>query len=178
MILTVGHSAHPARRFATLLREAGVGTVVDVRRYPGSRRHPQFRRSELERWLPQHGISYRFEGDRLGGQRDEHDGDRHPALLPGLAGYADHMTTASFTQAADELAERAAAGTVAVMCAEADPTRCHRWLLSDALALLRGLDVLHLGPDGSTTPHAPSSAARVDAGQIVYDVAVDRPLPF
>ncbi|MGH3163883.1 MAG: DUF488 family protein, partial [Streptosporangiaceae bacterium] len=42
-----------------LLRGAGVAVLVDVRTAPGSRRHPHVARAELERWLPEAGISYR-----------------------------------------------------------------------------------------------------------------------
>lgn len=176
MILTVGHSAHPAAVFASLLLDAGVEVLVDVRRYPMSRRNPQFRRDELERWLPPRGVAYRFSGDQLGGQRDVASPGRHAGLDPGLAGYADHMTTAGFTHEVERVLHLAEDRTIALMCAEADPTQCHRSLLSDAIVRLHDTPVVHLLRDGSVRSHEVSPRARVEDGALVYDVAVDRPL--
>lgn len=178
MILTVGHSAHPAARFAELLISAGVEIVLDVRRRPWSGRHPQFRREELERWLPPRGVSYSFEGEVLGGQRGESGTSRHPGLDPGLASYADHMATGPYLAGLRRVVDLSRDRPVAVMCAEADPRRCHRWLLADALTLLLEVDVAHLFPNGSLTPHQPSRTARIEDGTLVYDLAADRPLPF
>lgn len=178
MILTVGHSAHPAATFAALLEDGGVDLLVDIRRYPVSRRHPQFRRDEIERWLPPRGVAYRFAGDRLGGGRGDHPRSLHPALDPGFAGYAHHMASSQFTTGVREIISLATERVVALMCAESDPTRCHRWLLSDALVLLHDTPVVHLARDGSRRPHEASPSARIEDDRLVYDVAVDRPLPF
>jgi uncharacterized protein (DUF488 family) len=68
MLLTFGHGTATAERMTELLQGAGVAVLVDVRTAPGSRRHPHVARAELERWLPEAGISYRWE-KRLGGAR-------------------------------------------------------------------------------------------------------------
>jgi len=68
MLLTFGHGTATAGRMAELLRSADVAVLIDVRTAPGSRRHPHVARAELERWLPETGISYRWE-KRLGGFR-------------------------------------------------------------------------------------------------------------
>lgn len=178
VILTIGHSAHPAAVFGDLLSAAGVELLVDVRRYPVSRRHPQFRRDEMQRWLPPRGVGYRFAGEHLGGQRPAAPPDVHPALEAGLSGYAQHMATSAFRLALREVVGLAADRTIALMCAEEDPARCHRWLLSDALVVLENTPVRHLRRDGVATPHSPSPVLRREGERLVYDVAVDRPLPF
>jgi len=68
MLLTFGHGTASAEQMTDLLRGAGVSALVDVRTAPGSRRHPHVARAELERWLPEAGISYRWD-KRLGGFR-------------------------------------------------------------------------------------------------------------
>jgi uncharacterized protein (DUF488 family) len=67
-LITFGHRTASAERMAELLRSASVTALADVRIAPGSRRRPHVARAELERWLPGHGISYRWE-KRLGGFR-------------------------------------------------------------------------------------------------------------
>ena len=46
-VLTVGHSNHPLDRFLALLARHGVEALVDIRRFPGSRKHPHFGRDNL-----------------------------------------------------------------------------------------------------------------------------------
>jgi uncharacterized protein (DUF488 family) len=177
-VLTVGHGTLPETDLVELLQQAGVGHVVDVRSFPGSRRNPQYAREQLERWLPAAGIGYSWE-PRLGGRRrpdpaSPNVGLRHDAFRA----YADHMETAEFHDGLDALVDLAA-GTpvsVSVMCAESLWWRCHRRLLADALVLLRSVPVMHLFHDGRLAPHRPTPEARVTDGRLVYDLGVTAPL--
>lgn len=168
-LLTVGHGTLPADEFAQLMGEAGLELVVDVRSYPGSRRHPQFGREAMERWLPDAGVAYRWE-PRLGGRRKARPGSPHVALrLPAFRAYADHMETEEFAAALDGVLTDADGQTTTVMCAESVWWRCHRRLLADAAVLLRGAVVEHLFHDGRLAPHQPAPEARVHAHHVVYD---------
>ena len=166
---TVGHGTLPADDFAALVSDAGIGLVVDVRSFPASRRHPQFGREAMERWLPDVGVAYRWE-PRLGGRRRPRPDSPHGSLrVPAFRGYADHMETEEFGVAVDELLAEAGTRTAAVMCAESVWWRCHRRLLADAAFLLRGAAVEHLFHDGRLDPHRPTPEARVDGRRLVYD---------
>lgn len=168
MIHTVGHSVRPIADFVALLRKAGVRTLVDVRRYPVSRRHPQFSREALRAALLAAGISYRHEAD-LGGHREPRPGSPNTAWrLDAFRGYADHMATAPFQEA---LARLASLELAAVMCAEAKPGECHRQLLADAL-VARGLTVRHLLGPGRSEDHRlhPRAQLRPD-DTLVYPAA-------
>ena len=129
-LYSVGHSTVPLERFVALVTGAGVDVVADIRRFPRSRRHPQFGRSNLERGLP---IRYVWLGEELGGFRE--------------GGYEDWMTSASFERGIAALEALAADGTPAFMCAEGAPARCHRRFVAVELAS-RGHQVAHLLPDG------------------------------
>jgi uncharacterized protein (DUF488 family) len=166
---TVGHGTLPEDDFAALVFDAGIGLVVDVRSFPASRRHPQFRREAMEQWLPDAGVAYRWE-PRLGGRRRPRPDSPHVALrVPAFRGYADHMETEEFRDAVDELLAEAGARPAAVMCAESVWWRCHRRLLADATVLLRGAGVEHLFHDGRLDAHRPTPEARVDGQHLVYD---------
>jgi uncharacterized protein (DUF488 family) len=166
---TVGHGTLAADEFAALLTGAGIGLAVDVRSFPASRRHPQFRRDAMERWLPDAGVEYRWE-PRLGGRRRPRPDSPHGALrVPAFRGYADHMETAEFRDAVDDLLAEAGTRPASVMCAESVWWRCHRRLLADAAVLLRGSAVEHLFHDGRLEPHRPMPEARVDGLRLVYD---------
>jgi uncharacterized protein (DUF488 family) len=177
MLLTFGHGTATAGRMTELLRGTGVAALVDVRTAPGSRRHPHVARAELERWLPDAGIGYRWD-KRLGGFR------KAPPDSPDVAwreemfrGYAAHMRTADFLAAVEEVLARASADRTAVMCAESLWWRCHRRLLADFAVAARGVPVSHLLHDGRLEEHRLSPGLRLrDDGLLVYDAARP-PLP-
>ena len=111
---------------------------MDVRRFPGSRRHPHVGQDQLARWLPAAGISYRWMA-ALGGRRTPAADSPNLGLRnPQFRAYADHMASAEFLAAVDELLDLAASRPVAVMCSEAVWWRCHRRLLADHLVLVEG----------------------------------------
>lgn len=170
-LLTVGHGTLPAERFAALLRQAGVESLVDVRTAPGSRHNPQFGRAEMSGWLPAGGVAYRWE-KQLGGFRraapdSPNTGLRHPAFR----GYADYMRTEEFRTALEKVLDQAGARSTAVMCSESVWWRCHRRLVADAATLLCGAEVLHLMQDGSLRPHQPTEGVRRDGEWLVYEAA-------
>ena len=167
-LLTVGHGAASAETFGALVGGAGLRLIVDVRRFPGSRRHPQFARDQLARWLPEAGVGYRWE-ERLGGRRSgvpdsENVGLRNAAFRA----YADYMATPAFRSALAQLLDDVAREPSAVMCAESLWWRCHRRLIADAAALLHSVEVRHLMPDGRQQAHPPTAGAVVEDGVIVY----------
>ncbi|MGW0229810.1 DUF488 domain-containing protein [Actinopolymorpha singaporensis] len=170
---TFGHGTATADATVELLRGAGITAVVDVRTAPGSRRHPQFSRAELERWLPEHGIGYRWER-RLGGFRKVAPDSPDSAWRnDAFRGYAGHMRTAEFLAGIDDLlaevAEDSSGGT-AIMCSESLWWRCHRRMIADFLQLVRGVQVRHLFPDGSVAAHQLGPGVRVRSdGLLVYD---------
>lgn len=173
-LLTVGHGTLSQDGLTSLLTEAGIELVVDIRTYPGSRRNPQFGRELMEKWLPEAGIAYRWE-PRLGGRRRPRAESAHPALRhPSFRAYADHMETAEFHDALVEVLAEPVLTTV--MCSESVWWRCHRRLVSDAAVLLEGVETLHLFHDGRLRPHMPTDGVRVDGDGLVYDVGVDLPL--
>jgi uncharacterized protein (DUF488 family) len=178
-VFTAGHSTRPIEELLALLAENRVATLVDVRRYPASRRHPQFSRDALAASLAEAGISYVHEPD-LGGRRAARPDSPHTAWrVAAFRGYADYMETPEFQAALDRLAQRAETETIAILCAEAVPWRCHRRLISDAL-VARGTSVLHILGPRRTDPHTLDPNARVLAdGRILYaGPAGDQPSLF
>ena len=166
-ILTVGHSNHQERAFLDLLGGAGVELIADVRANPRSR-YPQFNRSALAGTMKAAGIGYAPLGVELGGRREPDPDSMNTALPEGpFRGYADHMASEKFQAGLDFLEELARERRTAMMCAEADWTRCHRRLIADMLTV-RGWRVLHLGPDGSLAPHELTDAAVIEGGRVTY----------
>jgi uncharacterized protein (DUF488 family) len=167
-IFTIGHSTRTEEEFLGLLRAHGVRRLVDVRRYPGSRRHPQFSRDRLSAVLPDAGIEY-VHALELGGRRNSAPDSPNTAWRSAsFRAYADHMASEAFGEWLERLLAWAPAGDTAIMCAEAVPWRCHRQLIADAL-VARGVEVLNITGPGRAEPHVLSGHARVDArGQVTY----------
>jgi uncharacterized protein (DUF488 family) len=176
-ILTVGHSTHPIEAFLALLRDGGVEEVVDVRRFPGSRRHPQYGGDALRRALGEQRIGYEHVG-ALGGRRPVAPGSPNDGWREaGFRGYADHLRSPEFADGLARLEELTLRRQVAVMCAEAQWWRCHRRLIADVL-VLRGWDVRHLMTGGRLVEHQPPDFMVVaDDGLPRYPAAAQEPLP-
>jgi uncharacterized protein (DUF488 family) len=171
-IHTIGHGTRTMEDLVMTLRAASVVRLFDVRRYPGSRRNPQFGRDTLAASLLALGIEYVFRGEELGGRRRPKRPSRHPALEDeGFQAYADYMDELAFEDALLCLIDDAKrGGPLAVMCAETAWQRCHRRLIADAL-VLRGVPVVHLLSPTRREPHRLTHGVRGDEqGRPVYDV--------
>jgi uncharacterized protein (DUF488 family) len=167
---TIGHSTHALDAFLALLARHGVRGIADVRRFPGSRRHPHFSREALAGALAPRGIAYSHL-EALGGRRSVAPGSPNGGWEnAAFQGYADHMASPAFATGLAELEALAAAAPTAVMCAEALWWQCHRRLVSDAL-VARGWAVDHIGPDGRLTTHELTAFATVADGRLTYPAA-------
>jgi uncharacterized protein (DUF488 family) len=146
LLWTVGHGTRTTADLADLVRAAGVGTIIDVRRYPRGRRQPHLARERLAADLPVLGLGYEWWGDALGGRRPAPSRSAPPSSWrsPAFAAYAAYMDTDDFRAALVDLEARAEAGDhLAIMCAETLWWRCHRRLIADALTA-GGFVVRHL----------------------------------
>ena len=144
-VFTIGHGVRPLEELVDTLRGAGVQTLVDVRRFPGSRRNPQFNQATVAAAVEQAEIDYRHAVE-LGGRRSGEPGeDRFACIRVGaFRSYAARMATDEWQAA---LASALGEPATCFMCAETVWWRCHRRLIAELLTA-RGEAVVHLlGPD-------------------------------
>ena len=161
VVHTLGFSTRGHEQLLELLRSVGVSLVVDIRSFPRSRHTPQWNREALEAFLPAHGFRYRHLRALGGFRKPRPDSTNLGWRSASFRGYADYMETPAFEAGLAELLTLAGAAPTAIACTEALPWRCHRSLVSDALAV-RGVEVLHLVTPGEPPPrHALLSFARV-----------------
>ncbi|HJQ19194.1 MAG TPA: DUF488 domain-containing protein [Gemmatimonadaceae bacterium] len=166
-VWTVGHSTRSAAEFLDVLRSQDIETLADVRRFPGSRRHPHFARERLGPWLETHGIRYAWMPE-LGGRRSAaKDSPNTGWRVAGFRGYADYMATAEFADAVAALVRLARDGRTAVMCAEALWWQCHRRLIADWL-VAHDHDVIHIESATKASPHKLIPPAHLIAGKLSY----------
>ena len=163
VVHTIGHGTRPLEELVGLLAGASVATLVDVRRYPGSRRNPQFNQGPLEEALAEAGIAYRHAVD-LGGRLSGEPGEERFECIRVAAfrSYAARMGTPGWQEALDRALDEPAP---ALMCSETPWPRCHRRLIAELLHA-RGHDVRHLVRPGRTEAHAPWSIAEARDGRL------------
>ena len=138
-----------------MLQRAGVETIVDVRRYPGSRRNPQFNKGALAESAVAAGMRY-VHAEALGGRLSGEPGEERFACIRTAAfrSYAARMGTEAWQEA---LAAALEEPTPCFLCAETSWRRCHRQLIAHLL-VARGHEVLHLLPDGLDRHRLPDDA--------------------
>ncbi len=160
---TVGHGIRPLEELIETLREANVQTLVDVRRFPGSRRNPQFNQGPLQAALGDAGIGYRHAVE-LGGRRSGEPGEDDFGCIRVAAfrSYAARMRSTEWQTALE--AELAQPGPC-FMCAETPWWKCHRRLIAELLAA-RGHEVTHLLGPGRQQPHAFYDESEVRDGRL------------
>jgi uncharacterized protein (DUF488 family) len=170
-IWTVGHSTRPIGELLELLAAGGITLLADVRRFPGSRRHPQFNQDALQASLAAAGIDY-CHFVNLGGRRSRSAAGRRDSpnqawRVEQFNAYADYMQSPEFRAALEELMIVAKRQPTAIMCSEALPQKCHRRLISDAL-VARGWLVRHLLSPKRIEDHQLTPFARVEGTNITY----------
>jgi uncharacterized protein (DUF488 family) len=170
VVHTVGHSTRTIEGFAALLAAHEIALLIDVRRWPASRRYPHFRREVLAKSLEHLGVNYLWRGDLGGFRKPEKNSLNTGWRVDAFRAYADFMLTTEFENIMIEMGELAAGRRIAIMCAEAVPWRCHRQLLADAF-LVRGWKVRHI-MDTGCQEHKLPDFAKPDGMRIYYPGSV------
>lgn len=174
-VYTVGHSTRSLDELVALLRAFDVNILVDVRTIPRSRHNPQFGIDALRPALRSRKLGYAHVAELGGLRRARPDSPNAAWRNRSFQGYADYMLTEPFASGLDALYELASRGTVALMCAEAVPWRCHRSLIADALTV-RGARVEHIASAQRASAHRLTPFARVQGARVTYPGDAPGPL--
>jgi uncharacterized protein (DUF488 family) len=163
VVFTVGHGTRELDELIDVLDGAAVRTLVDVRRFPGSRRNPQFNQGPVAVALEEAGIAYRHAVE-LGGRRSGEPGEDRFACIrtPAFRSYVARMGRPEWQRA---LAEALAEPAPCFMCAETPWQRCHRRFIAELL-VARGHTVVHLLSPGKREHHRLSDDAEVRGGRL------------
>lgn len=166
-IWTLGHSTRPLEELIAILQAASITTIADVRRFPGSRRYPQYNQQALADSLAAAGAQYVWLPE-LGGRRRPQPDSPHTAWRnASFRAYADYMDTDEFEEGLTRVTTLASSQGVALMCSEALWWQCHRSLIADYLKV-RGYCVIHLLAPNKHEEHGYTSAAQIVDGRLSY----------
>jgi uncharacterized protein (DUF488 family) len=164
---TIGHSNRSLDEFLALLTAFEIDVLADVRRFPGSRKHPHFNQEDLAKSLAATCIGYEFFPE-LGGRRKPRPDSHNTAWRnESFRAYADYMETDEFREGVERLISLAAHRRAAIMCSEAVWWRCHRSLIADYLKS-HGIETEHILSLKKCEPHPYTSAARLVDGRLSY----------
>ncbi len=159
VVYTIGHSSRNIDDFISILRRYGVSTIIDVRRWPKSRNNPQYSIEYLAERLERAGIAYywipELGGYRRAGRDVGEDLVRECYASRGFnayEAYVRHVETAR--KALSLVEEHARSETLALMCSEKMPWKCHRKILSTILTE-RCFEVIHIIDLGQEVRHKP-----------------------
>lgn len=166
-VWTIGHSTRGIQEFVTVLAAYDIEILIDVRRFPESRRLPQFGHAALERSLAENGIAYRWL-PALGGRRSPQANSVNLGWRnTSFRGYADFVASEEFADGLFELVMLAHGLRAAMMCAELLWWRCHRRIIADVLLSI-GLPVVHIRDADTSELHRLIAPARVVRGRLTY----------
>lgn len=166
-IWTIGHGTRSLEEFLAVLGAWRIEAVADVRRFPGSRKHPQFGGEALAQSLAQAGLGYTWL-PALGGRRKTSPASPNTGWRnPSFRGYADHLASEEFADGLAELLAVAGRARTTLMCAETLWWRCHRALIADVLRL-QGSEVVHIADATHSSVHTYTAPAKVVEGRLTY----------
>lgn len=166
-VWTIGHSTRSLEEFLEILKCYHIEVLVDIRRFPGSRKYPHFNQETLQNSLSENGIAYQHL-DKLGGRRKVSPHSTNTVWRnASFQGYADYMETTEFKSGLDELLQIAEKHRTAYMCSEAVWWRCHRSLVSDILKF-KGWQVMHIIGMEKASEHPYTGPARVSKNGLSY----------
>lgn len=174
-VWTIGHSTRSIEQFVAVLQHYRIEAVADVRRFPGSRRLPQFGSEALQASLARHGIAYELITELGGRRRPAADSVNTAWRNTSFRGYADHVSSEEFRTGLQRLCELAMQHRTTMMCAEVLWWRCHRSLVSDVLKVA-GSSVVHIQDEQNSTEHPFTRPARLYKGTLTYDSTKGEPL--
>jgi len=144
-VYTIGHSNVEADKFIKLLKQFDIQILIDVRSKPYSRHSSHFNKERIEHLCKDYGIKYLFLGKLLGGMPEDSSViDKGTKVNYGLLAEKDY-----FLSGIDMLLDQIKKHRVCIMCSEGQPDKCHRHLLLAPVLEKRGIEVLHILPDGS-----------------------------
>lgn len=160
-VYTIGHSNHTRDRFVLLLTEAKIEVLVDVRSNPSSLWASYANPHDLKQTLKAKGIQYIFLGDVLGGHPSDPDCYNHQT---GKADYQAMQNKGSFQRGLKRLLKGIKKYRICVMCAEEDPSSCHRNLLVGWSLRREGVQILHIRGTGEIQTDEELWKARAGVG--------------
>lgn len=136
-IYTLGHSTRTFEEFLRILKKFGIKQIIDVRRFPSSKKFPWFNKENLKKELEREKIEY-VHSPELGGYRKE--------------GYENFTKSEEFKRSIEKVLKIMNGKTSTILCAERFFWRCHRKYIANYLAKI-GHEIVHILDENKIYKH-------------------------
>lgn len=143
-LFTIGYSSHTQETLLQVLKKYGVTALADVRSQPFSKYKPEFNQDVLSAFLPDNGVHYVFLGDECGARIKAQE-----CYIKGKADYKLIAKHPIFIHGLERIKRGLLTQTIALMCAEKDPLKCHRTILICRNLRNEHIKISHILCDGS-----------------------------
>ena len=143
-IFTIGYSGFPnVEDFISALKYYKIQILIDVRSSPFSAYYEAYNRDRLDLLLRSEGIFYANYAKQFGARQDNIE-----FYKKGRLDFETFSKSEQFLAGVSHVEESSA--VVALMCAEKQPSECHRTILVARALSERGLNITHILPGGIT----------------------------
>lgn len=143
-VYTIGYSGFLINDFITTIQSNNISLIIDVRSQPYSQYFSDYNKESLQQKLESQGIHYRNYVTEFGARQD----DRQYYSSNGYLDFELYDKSPSFLNGIEKLIKSMAKGyKFALMCAEKDPSKCHRTILVAKAFHDAGYKVIHLLPN-------------------------------
>ncbi|CAM4093879.1 DUF488 family protein [Gillisia hiemivivida] len=165
---TIGHSTHSLDNFIDMLESYNIVHLVDIRRFPSSRKFPQLNKENLEKSLTYHNIQYNHL-EELGGRRKANPDSKNTIWRnTWFMGYADYMETSEFKEGLETLKKMAFKKRKVITCSEAVWWRCLCSMVSDIMKA-EEWKVMHIMGIGKEQEHPYTEPAKIIKWKLSYE---------
>jgi uncharacterized protein (DUF488 family) len=141
-VYTIGYSGYKPDEFIIELLRRNINVLIDVRSVPYSKYHSDYNKEALQAMLETQNIKYRNYAREFGArQTDQY------YYTDGKLDFEKFALSEQFSDGIKKVKSASNLGfTVALMCAEKVPEKCHRAILAARVLRDNGFEIRHIVP--------------------------------
>ena len=144
-VYTIGYSSFEVEDFVNVLKKYHITSLIDVRSYPSSKFYQDYNKGNIEKILKSNGIIYRNYSSHFGARQSD-----KKYYKTGYMDFSEYVQSESFKEGMRKIEAGMDLNYVFVlMCAEKDPSLCHRSIMVAREFYKKGYEVRNILADGS-----------------------------
>ncbi len=144
-IYTIGYSCFKIDQFIKVLKKYRITSLIDVRSNPNSKFYEDYNQINLEKILRSHGIIYRNYKEEFGARQED-----KKYYKKGYLDFGEYTKSKQFLDGVRKVEAGIALNYVfAFMCAEKDPSTCHRNIMVARKFHQLGYNIKNILADGA-----------------------------
>ncbi len=144
-IYTIGYSCFKIDDFVSVLKSYKISTLIDVRSNPNSKFYEDYNQKNLEKILAENGFIYRNYNKEFGARQEN-----RKYYKKGYLDFSEYAKSDAFLDGISKIEAGIHSDfTFVFMCAEKDPSTCHRSIMVAREFFKLGYNIKNILADGS-----------------------------